>query len=67
MVIPLPMQRIARINPVNGAPVLCMGMVSARMVLVVVAALTVLVVGVMLVVVAAFISRDPMLLMSPGL
>ena len=64
---PLPIQRIPRINPAIGIPVVCIGMVPAWM-LVVVAALTVLVVGVMvLVVVAAFISRDPMLLISPGL
>ena len=59
-VIPLPIHRILRISPANGAPVVCMGTVPVWM-LVVVAALTVLVFG------AAFTCRVPMLLISPGL
>jgi len=62
------MDRMARISPANGAPVVCMGTVPVWM-LVVVAACTVLVgpVGVLVVTAAAFISSDAMLLVSTGL
>ena len=62
-VIPLPIQRIPRINPAIGIPVVCIGTVPAET-LVVVAAFTVFVgVGVA----AAFTCKVPMLLISPGL